>query len=182
MAFTAAAFSSGASAQSKSSQPKTNQTANIKLEPRSGSKVSGNLVVEERSGKVTFIGEIAGLAPNQDHGFHVHEFGDCSAPDAKSAGEHFNPDQKQHGGVRSTAMVSHAGDLGNVTADARGIAKVNVTSNVLRISDGTFAVSGKALVVHKNADDQRTQPSGNSGDRIGCGVVQVRTAARSTSP
>ncbi len=115
-------------------------------------------------------GRVSGLTPNQEHGFHVHETGNCSSVDAMSAGEHLNPAAKRHGPPEAE---HHAGDLPALKADANGVASVHarVTGNVLGSGAGDFA--GKALIVHARPDDYATQPSGNSGARIACGVIST---------
>jgi Cu-Zn family superoxide dismutase len=102
------------------------------------------------------------------HGFHIHEKGDCSAADASSAGGHFNPTGKPHGGPDSDAR--HAGDFGNIEADATGNARYSRTFSDLTL-DGESSIIGKAIIVHQKADDLKTQPSGDAGGRIGCGVI-----------
>ena len=141
----------------------------VPLQPASGSSARGDLRLAEAPGGVRISGEISGLKPGQ-HGFHVHAVGDCSAPDAASAGGHFNPTGMKHGGLKSSGR--HAGDLGNITADAAGVAKVDVTAPGLSITENQAqSVRGRALVVHADADDEKTDPAGNSGARIACGVV-----------
>jgi superoxide dismutase, Cu-Zn family len=116
---------------------------------------------------------IQGLRPKSEFGFHVHEKGDCSAPDATSAGEHFNPAAQPHGDPRSTPH--HAGDLLNVRSDAQGVAEIDVDVPDLTLhSNSPTDIAGKALVVHAKPDDYSTQPSGNSGDRIACGVISIQ--------
>ena len=120
---------------------------------------------------MTVTGSINGLEPGSIHGFHVHEKGDCSAPDAGSAGGHFNPNSQPHG--NPDAPPHHAGDTRNITADAQGVAQVDVQlSGVSLSSGGPEDILGKAVVVHAKPDDYKTQPSGASGDRIACGVIE----------
>lgn len=146
------------------------RSATVNLAPASGSLVSGKLSATPMAGGVHFTGEIGGLVRNATHAIHVHEKGDCSAADASSAGGHFNPTGQPHG--RPDAGAHHAGDMPNITADANGVARVNL--HVQGISLGgaaTTDILGRALVVHAQPDDYATQPSGNSGARIACGVV-----------
>jgi superoxide dismutase, Cu-Zn family len=149
----------------------TPETALVVLAGTKDSPVRGELRLTVAEGGVKVAGEIAGLTPGTEHGFHVHEHGDCSAPDASSAGEHFNPDNAPHGGP--TANPRHLGDLPNVKADAAGRATVDATLGgaTLRIA-GPNNLVGKAFIVHAGRDDYKTQPSGDSGDRVACGVVQ----------
>jgi superoxide dismutase, Cu-Zn family len=137
----------------------------------SGTSVSGELALTSDTSGVTVAGELNGLEPNTVHGFHVHENGDCSAPDATSAGEHFNPDNSVHGAP--TSMPRHLGDMPNLQADAQGHATVSATIGGATLRDGgAHDLMGKALIVHAKRDDYMTQPSGDSGDRIACGVIR----------
>jgi Cu-Zn family superoxide dismutase len=143
----------------------------VNLAATSGNEASGELVLTSMPEGVRVEGSISGLKADTEHGFHVHEKGDCSAPDASSAGEHFNPTSQPHGDPSSAAH--HAGDIPNVRADAEGRAAVSTTVNGVTLGDGgTNDVVGKAFVVHEKADDYKTQPSGNSGGRIACGVIE----------
>jgi Cu-Zn family superoxide dismutase len=116
---------------------------------------------------VEIVGEITGLKPGK-HGFHVHEFGDVSSGDAKCHGGHFNPDKKKHGGP--TDLERHVGDLGNITANGRGKAEIRMTDKVIALS-GPHSIIGRAVIIHAKADDLKTQPTGDAGDRIAGGVV-----------
>jgi len=145
--------------------------AKAELKATSGNGVSGTLTLTQQSGGVHITGTIAGLTPNSTHGFHVHEKGDCSAPDATSAGGHFNPEHHQHGNPASEER--HAGDMPNVVSDAKGTAKVDIvaTGVTLRSGDADDIV-GKAIIVHQKADDYKSQPSGNAGSRIACAIIK----------
>lgn len=135
------------------------------------SPVRGELHLTSADGGVRVIGEIAGLAPGSEHGFHVHEHGDCSAPDASSAGGHFNPGAAPHGGPDAAAR--HLGDLPNIRANENGTADVNAVVAGATLNDGgPNNLVGKAFIVHAKADDYKSQPSGDAGARIACGVVQ----------
>ncbi len=137
----------------------------------SNSPASGQLQLSVSATGVSITGEITGLPPGTVHGIHVHEVGDCSAIDATSAGGHFNPDHAQHGGPTSTPR--HMGDLSNIEADGQGHARVNATIAGATLRDGgPHDLMGKALIVHDKPDDYMTQPAGDSGDRIACGVVR----------
>lgn len=141
----------------------------VSLQSKSGSNAGGTLKLTESAQGVRVIGQVSGLTPGA-HGFHIHENGDCSAPDAKSAGEHFNPGGKKHGGLRSTER--HGGDLGNIQADSSGNAKVDVTTKDVTLARGKpDSILGRALVVHAKVDDQKSDPAGNAGDRVACGVI-----------
>jgi Cu-Zn family superoxide dismutase len=118
-------------------------------------------------GTVDIRGEVSGLKPGK-HGFHIHEFGDCSSGDAKCAGGHFNPGKKKHGGPSDEDR--HVGDLGNITANGRGVAEINMKDRLIALS-GPFSIVGRAVIIHAKADDLRSQPSGDAGDRVAGGVV-----------
>lgn len=142
--------------------------ASATLEPRSGSTVNGTVSFTQEATGVRVVANFAGLTPG-DHGFHVHETGDCSAPDGSSAGGHFNPAASPHGHQTDAAAARHEGDLGNLTADASGNATLDLTDNVLAL-DGPNSIVGKAVIVHEKPDDY-SQPTGNAGGRIACGVI-----------
>ena len=136
------------------------------LQPTIGNSAAGTVWFIADGADVRVRGRITGLKANQEHGFHVHEKGDCSSADAMSAGGHFNPTGKAHG---APSAEHHAGDLPALRADAAGVATLDSRVRGLGAGPGEFA--GKALVVHSNADDYTTQPTGNSGARIACGVI-----------
>ncbi len=118
---------------------------------------------------VAISGKIEGLTPGE-HAFHVHEFGDCTAPDAMSAGGHFNPDKKKHGGPHDEDR--HVGDLGNIVADEHGVAEIKMTDKHIKLH-GPHSIIGRSLIVHAKPDDLKSQPAGNAGDRVACGVVGI---------
>lgn len=139
------------------------------VEARSGSAVGGAVeFVPLADGKTRVVLHFTGLTPGP-HGVHLHELGDCSAPDAASAGPHWNPTGQSHGGPGGPQH--HAGDLGNVIAGEDGKATAVLESDDFTV-DGENSVLGKAVVVHASADDLTSQPAGNSGGRIGCGVIR----------
>lgn len=147
--------------------------ARVVLAEVQGSGVTGELTFDPDGDALRLHGEVRGLKAGSVHGFHVHEVGDCSAPDATSAGGHFNPDQMQHGD-RQTAGPHHAGDMPNLTAGEDGIGQVDVRLDGLQIDgDASHDVVGRAVIVHAQADDYATQPTGNAGARIACGVVEL---------
>lgn len=150
----------------------SNVRAVVNLEPTEGNTARGTITfLMEDDSTVQVSGTISGLAPGE-HGIHVHENGDCSAPDASSAGPHFNPTGAMHGGPDAGMDQRHVGDLGNIQAGADSTAAVQITDNVITF-EGTNSIIGKALVVHETADDLTTDPSGNSGARLACGVIQM---------
>jgi Cu-Zn family superoxide dismutase len=118
---------------------------------------------------VEIVGEITGLKPGK-HGFHIHEFGDISSADPKCHGGHFNPDKKKHGGP--TDVERHVGDLGNIIANGRGKAEIRMTDRLIALS-GPHSIIGRAVIIHAKADDLKSQPAGDAGDRIAGGVVGI---------
>jgi Cu-Zn family superoxide dismutase len=143
------------------------------------SKVAGQVTVVPMGDGVHFNGTITGLAPDSDHGFHLHETGDCSDPANGSAGSHFNPGGGTHGGP--DAASRHAGDMPNLHADASGNATVDVhLSGVGLGTHDAMDVVGRAVVIHEGKDDYTTQPSGGSGKPIACGVITLQEAAPAT--
>lgn len=146
-------------------------SARASLRPTDGQAARGSLAFEAVPGGVRVTGRVEGLGAGATHGFHVHEKGDCSAPDGSSAGAHFNPGGHAHGGPHSAQR--HLGDLPNLTADAQGVATVDATIDDAALGDGSANdLLLRAVIVHAAADDYATQPTGNSGARIACGVIQ----------
>jgi superoxide dismutase, Cu-Zn family len=130
-------------------------------------RVHGHVTFTQKDGYVEVTGEVMGLTPGE-HGFHIHEYGDCSALDAGSAGAHFNPDKKPHGGRDDENR--HVGDMGNITADESGKATINFKDKLISLH-GEHSIIGRAVIVHADKDDLKSQPSGNAGARVACGVV-----------
>jgi Cu-Zn family superoxide dismutase len=150
-----------------SSQPAADKKLRCDLQPTAGSSVSGWVSFEPMADHVLVKAEVKGLTPGK-HGFHVHEKGDCSSGDGKSAGGHFNPAGMPHAGP--DADKRHAGDLGNLEANASGVATVDRTDFVIRLS-GEDSILGRAIIVHAGEDDLTTQPTGAAGARVACGVI-----------
>lgn len=145
-------------------------TATATLEPRSGSKVSGTLTFTQIGDVVRVTGEVTGHTKGPK-GIHIHEKGDCSAADAMSTAGHFNPHKSKHGGPYDP--VKHAGDLGNITFNDAGVAKVNFTVGDISVTrDRPDGIIGRAVIVHAVADDLKTDPTGNAGGRVACGVIK----------
>jgi superoxide dismutase, Cu-Zn family len=145
-------------------------SATAPLAAASGSTVRGALSLTAEEGGVLLRGQLTGLDPGTEHGFHVHETGDCSARDASTAGEHLNPAGGRHGGPG--AAERHLGDLPNIQADGQGGAAVEARLPGATLRDGAPTdLLGKAVVVHRKRDDYQSQPAGDSGDRIACGVI-----------
>lgn len=155
-------FSTGATAE---------EVAKVKLDPKSGSAVHGLVLLKAVNDGVSLIGEVGGFKPGSDHGFHIHEKADCSAADAASAGGHWNPEGKKHGDSHPKTQSSHAGDLGNLSADQNGVAKIDLFLRGYRLMPGSLSLKGHSFVVHEDKDDFKTQPTGNSGKRVACGVI-----------
>jgi len=139
------------------------------LTSTSGSHVTGTVTFTKVSDGIRVHADVRGLTPGK-HGFHIHEFGDLSSPDGKSAGGHFNPGHMDHGGPMSTKR--HVGDLGNIEADASGHATYDINDTSLSFQ-GRHNILGRGIVVHEKADDLRTQPTGDAGGRLGVGVIGV---------
>jgi len=144
--------------------------ASASLDSKSGSSVKGNVAFVQHGHHVMVTANFSGLKPNSEHGFHVHEKGDCSAPDATSAGGHFNPDGKTHGAPGGDA--NHAGDMPNIKTDANGNATYSASLHGFTVTAGANGVVGRSVVVHRDPDDYKSQPAGNSGPRIACGVIK----------
>lgn len=146
--------------------------ARTQLQPTAGNTASGWVQFEQRGQKVLVTAEVRGLKPDAEHGFHVHEKPDCSAPDAMSAGGHFNPGGKPH--AHHGKSDRHAGDMPNLRANAQGVASYRWESDLLTVTAGPNSVASRSVVVHRDPDDYSSQPAGNSGPRLACGVVALR--------
>ena len=139
------------------------------LDPTEGNAVHGTVHFEQTENGVKVQAEVTGLEPNTSHGFHIHEKGDCSAPDGSSAGGHYAPKGNPHGLPPNPKR--HAGDMGNITSNTEGKATMDATFDNFSLS-GDSPVLGRAVIVHANKD-QGTQPSGDAGARIACGVIEA---------
>lgn len=160
-------------AQSKEGTSDGPLSAVAVLTATEGSKVSGLVTFTEVADGVQVDASISGLSPGK-HGFHVHEYGDCSSADgsaaeAGAAGNHFNPGKEKHGAPDEASR--HAGDMGNIEADASGVASLNYVDHTLSLVDGEKSIIGRSVIVHVNADDLKSQPGGEAGGRIACGVI-----------
>ncbi|MGZ0017774.1 superoxide dismutase family protein [Yeosuana sp. AK3] len=143
------------------------------LEPKSDSKVSGTVTFTQENGQVTMVAEMEGLTEGT-HAIHIHEKADCSSPDGKSTGGHWNPTAQPHGKWGTTEGY-HKGDIGNFTADASGKGSITFTTDQWCIGCGDEAkdILGKAVIVHAGTDDFTTQPTGDAGGRISCaGIIK----------
>ena len=149
--------------------PAPGPTASAKLMSTIGNTTAGDVTFSQKGDKVRVSGVVSGLKPNAEHGFHVHDKGDCSSGDGMSTGGHFNPDGKPHGA--HGAGAHHAGDLPSLKADASGTARFNFESNTIAVGAGVANVIGRGLIVHRDPDDYKTQPTGNSGPRLACAII-----------
>ncbi len=149
-------------------KPESLKKASAFLNPTKGNKSFGIVTFTEvEGGAVKIEGDVEGLVPGK-HGFHIHEYGDCSAPDGSSTGGHFNPTGTAHGSPDHAER--HIGDLGNIVADEAGRGHYERLDTHIKLS-GPNTIMGRSLVVHSNADDYSTQPTGNAGGRVCCGVI-----------
>lgn len=152
--------------------PPKGKEAVATIEAKSGSQVTGNATFTEKDGVVNMELRIRNAPPGV-HAVHIHEFGDCSDPEAKSAGSHWNPTGSPHG--KWGHGGAHLGDIGNLEVDAAGEGTVTLSTNLWTIGDGAASdIVGKSLIIHADPDDFVTQPTGNAGGRIGCGVIRLK--------
>ena len=164
----AAVLALAAACATTSSAPQGAQARAV-IEPRSGSTTTGTATFTERPTGGVQVEIHVENAPPGTHGLHIHERGDCSAPDASSAGGHFNPGGMPHAGP--SELKRHAGDLGNIEVEANGKGHLEIVSDLLTVRPGPNSVVGKAVVFHEKRDDLASQPTGDAGGRLGCGVI-----------
>lgn len=145
--------------------------ATAQLQPTKGSKAVGEATFEQMGDQVRVVASIQGLKPGQQHGFHVHEAGDCSSGDGMSTKGHFNPHNKAHG--QAGAAERHAGDLPSLKSDAGGNATLHAEVDMITVASGPSSVVGRGLIVHAQPDDFKTQPTGNAGARSACAVIRA---------
>ncbi len=145
-------------------------SASAKLEPTKGNTASGTATFTQTGDKVHVVANVSGLNPGQEHGFHIHEVGDCSSGDGMSTKGHFNPLGKPH--AHYSTPERHAGDMPALKADASGNARIDTTLDVMTVAPGPASIVGRGLIVHASPDDYKTQPTGNAGARVACGVIQ----------
>ena len=136
--------------------------------PTQGNTVRGLVMFHDMGDHLMAHVQLTGLAPNSEHGFHLHDKGDCASADGTSAGGHFNPTGQPHG---PQDAAHHAGDLPSLKADANGVVDQKLMLSGPTLADGPSSIAGRSVIVHANADDYTTQPTGNSGPRIACGVI-----------
>jgi superoxide dismutase, Cu-Zn family len=137
--------------------------------PTQGNTVTGIVTFTASEGGIKVIADLQGLSPGK-HGIHIHECGDCSATDGTSAGGHFNPLSKTHGAPMDA--MRHEGDMGNIVADASGKAHLEYIDTMIAL-EGENSIIGRSVIIHKNEDDFKTQPTGNAGARVACGVIGI---------
>lgn len=146
------------------------QFGEAKLEAKSGSKAAGTVTFTKEKDGIRVSAEVTGVSAGK-HGFHIHEKGDCSAPDASSAGGHFNPGGAAHGDPKTKER--HAGDLGNIEINKEGKGTLKLKVSDPKAFSAWSEIGGKAVILHEKADDLKTQPTGDAGGRIACGVIAL---------
>lgn len=156
-------------------EPATDFTKAVAVvHPTEGNEVSGTVTFEKVTEGMQVTAELSGLAEGP-HGFHIHQFGDCTAGDGTSAGGHYNPTDNDHGAP--TQDNRHMGDMGNITADSEGSATIDYTDPMIKLN-GPNSIIGRGIIVHGGQDDLSSQPSGAAGPRIGCGVIGVANTSQ----
>lgn len=145
------------------------------IHPTEGNDVSGVVTFEEVDEGVQVHAEVEGLSEGP-HGFHIHKYGDCTAPDASSAGGHYNPNNNEHGAP--TDSTRHMGDMGNIEANAQGNATLDYVDSHIKLN-GSNSILGRGVIVHGGKDDLTSQPSGAAGPRLGCGVIGIANTGSS---
>ncbi len=128
----------------------------------------GNVTFTQEGDYTIVTTHLRNLPANSSHGFHIHEYGNCNG-NFTGVGDHFNPDRKTHGGMNSAA---HAGDLGNVETTAAGEVNVRFATNKFNVDEKTPNVLGRSLIIHAKKDDLHSSPAGNSGEKMGCGIIE----------
>lgn len=147
-------------------------SATAKLESTRGNTATGTVTFVQSGDVVKVSGSVTGLKPHAEHGFHIHEKGDCSSGDGMNAGGHFNPGGKAHG--HHGRGSHHTGDLPSLKADANGVAQFSFESRSIRVGSTDNNIVGRGLIVHRDPDDYTTQPTGNAGPRLACAVITAK--------
>ena len=156
----------------RSMQP-AGPSAVAELQPTKGNSTAGTVTFTQAGDKVRVAGDVRGLRPSQEHGFHIHEAGDCTSGDGMSAKGHFNPQGKSH--AHPSTSERHAGDMLALKADASGNAHVDTTLDIITVNPGPTSVVGRGLIVHASPDDYKTQPTGNAGARLACAIINRKS-------
>jgi superoxide dismutase, Cu-Zn family len=144
----------------------------IDLQAKNKTNTKGTITLFQINDGIEISGFIENLKANSTHAIHFHQNADCSSDDAKSAGPHFNPFNKKHGKINATKEF-HMGDLGNIKSNDHGKTQFKIFIKGLNMDENSkTSVLNHSIVVHKDADDFKSQPSGNAGDRIACGVIK----------
>ncbi len=152
--------------EGREEEPELNKLVSV-IHPTEENDISGTVTFTRQGEDVLVEATVRGLEPETKHGFHVHRFGDCTAGDATSAGGHLSPEDMPHGAPSEASR--HMGDMGNLVAGENGIAELSYTDNVIELS----TIRGRAVIIHGEADDLESQPAGDAGPRIGCGVIGI---------
>lgn len=139
------------------------------IAPTVGNAARGTVTFVQMGSKVRVTAEVSGLKPGAEHGFHIHEKNDCSGDGTKTGG-HFNPGGKPH--AHHSSSERHAGDMPALKANEHGVAKATFDLDLITVDEGPFGILNRGVIVHKDPDDYKTQPTGNAGARIGCGVIK----------
>lgn len=139
------------------------------IHPTEGNDLSGTVIFEKTADGTLIDAEVNGLETGK-HGFHIHQYGNCTAPDGTSAGGHFNPEGVDHGAP--TDEIRHVGDMGNLPANEEGTATLEYTDPLIKLN-GPNSVIGRGIIIHSGQDDLTSQPTGAAGARLGCGVIGV---------
>lgn len=177
LAFTTIFFSLAGCAQQQQQETTEQETeaspqftqAVAVVHPTEGNSVNGTVRLQQTANGTQITADLSGLDKGR-HGFHIHEYGDCSASDGTSAGGHYNPEGTQHGAP--TQDIRHVGDMGNIVADGEGNATIDYVDSIIQLN-GSNSVIGRAIVLHGGEDDMESQPSGAAGPRVGCGVIGI---------
>ena len=154
---------------------KNSAIGKVLINPKNESTVYGELFIRSEKNTSYINGKISGLKPGKLHAIHIHEKGDCSSHCGTSAGGHWNPLNQIHGKWNEESKEGyHLGDIGNIEADSNGIAVINFKTKNWRFNDGSnLDILGKSIIIHAGTDDLISQPSGNAGERIGCGTISL---------
>lgn len=173
LALVAAGCTQQQNKQEDTNQKETDFTRAVAvIHPTEGNDISGTVSFTQDSAGIAIEANVSGLEPMSKHGFHIHQYGDCTADDGTSAGGHYAPDGNEHG---EPGPYTHAGDLGNLVANEDGEGNLILNSQDITLN-GPKSIIGRGIIVHANADDLESQPSGAAGPRIGCGVIGIASA------